>query len=123
MEKIVSPSAVRLTLPRKWRIHNVFHVSLLEPYITGGQTLPDTARALREMDDIEGTEEYDVEEVMDSSKTKNRVLYLVKWSGFPKRSDWTWEPYDNFSVGGLEKIRIFHLSHPDSPRDYRLSAN
>jgi len=34
IEKIVSPLAIRLTLPRKWKIHNVFHVSLLEPYRT-----------------------------------------------------------------------------------------
>ena len=26
--------AVRFTLPQKWNIHNVFHVSLLEPYRT-----------------------------------------------------------------------------------------
>jgi len=32
IKKIVSPLAVRLTLPRKWKIHNVFHISLLEPY-------------------------------------------------------------------------------------------
>jgi len=32
IEKIVSPLAVRLTLPRNWKIHNVVHVSLLEPY-------------------------------------------------------------------------------------------
>jgi len=30
--KIVSPLAVRLTLSWKWKIHDVFHVSLLEPY-------------------------------------------------------------------------------------------
>jgi len=35
IEKIVSPLAVRLTLPRKWKIHNIFHLSLLEPYRTG----------------------------------------------------------------------------------------
>jgi len=32
IEKIVSPLAVCHTLPRKWKIHNVFHFSLLEPY-------------------------------------------------------------------------------------------
>jgi len=32
IEKIISPLAVCLTLPRKWKIHNVFHVLLLEPY-------------------------------------------------------------------------------------------
>ena len=32
IEKIVSPLAVHLMLLWKWKIHNVFHVSLLEPY-------------------------------------------------------------------------------------------
>jgi len=32
VEKVVSPLTVRLTLSCKWNIHNVFHVSLLEPY-------------------------------------------------------------------------------------------
>ena len=31
IEKMVSPLTARLTLPRKWKIHNVFHISLLEP--------------------------------------------------------------------------------------------
>ena len=34
VEKIIKPLAVRLTLPQKWKIHDVFHVSLLEPYRT-----------------------------------------------------------------------------------------
>jgi len=34
IEKLVSPLAARLMLPRKWKIHNIFHVSLLEPYRT-----------------------------------------------------------------------------------------
>jgi len=67
IEKIVSPLAVRLTLPRKWKIHNVFHVSLLEPYqASKHRAPPDPSKVLREADDIEQSEEYDVEEVMSS---------------------------------------------------------
>jgi len=39
IEKIVSPLAVHLTLPRKWKMHNVFHVLLL-PYRTSEQRAP-----------------------------------------------------------------------------------
>ena len=47
IEIIVSPLAVRLTLPRKWKIHNVFHVSLLEPYRTSEhQAPPDPSKVL-----------------------------------------------------------------------------
>jgi len=64
IEKIISPLAVRLTLPRKWKIHNVFHVSLLEPYRTSEyRAPPDPAKILREADDIEQSDQYDVEEV------------------------------------------------------------
>jgi len=40
IEKIVSPLTVRLPLRRKWKIHNVFHVSLLEPYRTSEHRAP-----------------------------------------------------------------------------------
>jgi len=126
IEKIISPLAVRLTLPRKWKIHNVFHVSLLEPYRTSEHRAPpDPSKVLREADDIEQSEEYDLKEVMSSTErgrgNSKRVLYLVQWLDYPERKDWTEEPYDNFSVGGLEKLREFHQRNPDAPRDYRLT--
>jgi hypothetical protein len=121
IEKIISPLAVKLTLPRKWKIHNVFHVSLVEPYRVGNRAPPDPSKILREADDIEGSQEYDVDEVMSSTKKGRRVLYLVKWLDFPDRRDWTEEPFDNFSVGGLDKLRSFHSKNPDAPRDYRLT--
>jgi len=109
IEKIVSPLAVRLTLPRKWKIHNVFHVSLLEPYQTSEHRAPpDLSKVLQEADGIEQSEEYDVDEVMSSVErghgNNERILYLVKWLDYPERKDWTEEPFDNFSVGGLEKL-------------------
>jgi len=121
IEKIISPLTVRLTLSQKWKVHNVFHIALLEPYRTSEHRAPpDPSKVLREADDIEQSEEYDVEEVMSSQKHGRRVLYLVKWLDYPERKDWTEEPFDNFSEGGLEKLREFHQQNPDTPKDYRL---
>ena len=107
-------------MTRKWKIHDVFHVSLVEPYRTGDQrSPPNAAKVLREADDIEQSEEYDVEEVMSSTKKGRRILYLVKWLDYPNRKDWTEEPFDNFSTGGLDKLREFHRKNPTTPRDYQ----
>jgi len=94
IEKIISPLAARLTLPRKWKIHNVFHVSLLEPCRTSEhRASPDPSKVLREADDIQQSEEYDVEEVMSSVEygqgNNKRILYLVKWLDYLERKDWT----------------------------------
>jgi hypothetical protein len=103
--------------------HNVFHVSLLEPYKADNlRGHVDPSKVLREADDIEQSEEYDVEEVMGSTKKGRRILYLVKWLDYPDRKDWTKEPFDNFSPGGLDKLREFHQRNPDAPRNYRLTA-
>ena len=37
---VISPTAVRLNLLKKWHIHNSFYISLLEPYRTGLQETP-----------------------------------------------------------------------------------
>jgi len=128
IEKIISLLAVRLTLPRKWKIHNVFHVSLLEPYRTSEHRAPPhPSKVLREADDIEQSEEYDVDKVMSSVergwRNHKRILYLVKWLDYLERKDWTEEPFDNFSVGGLEKLREFHQRNPDAPKDYQLTED
>jgi hypothetical protein len=32
VEKVITLTAIRVTLLRSWGIHNIFHVNLLEPY-------------------------------------------------------------------------------------------
>jgi hypothetical protein len=119
IKKIICPLAVKLTLPRKWKIHVVFHVSLVQPYRRSKHwEPPNPAKVLREADDIEQSEEYDVEKVMASSKKGRWVRYLVKWLDYPDRKDWTEEPFDNFSVGRLEKLREFHRRNPAAVKNY-----
>jgi len=103
-------------------------MSLLEPYRTSEHRAPpDPSKVLREADDIEQSEEYNVDEIMSSVErgqgNNKRILYLVKWLDYPERKDWTEEPFDNFSVGGLEKLREFHRCNPDAPKDYRLTED
>jgi len=58
IEKIVAPLAVRLMLSWKWKIHNVFHIPLLEPYRASEHRVPpDPSKVLREADDIEQSKE------------------------------------------------------------------
>jgi len=99
---------------------------LFEPYGTSEHRAPpDPSKVLREADNIEPSEEYDVEEVMSSVElgrgNNKRILYLIKLLDYPEHKDWTEEPFDNFSVGSLEKLREFHQQNPDAPRDYRLT--
>jgi hypothetical protein len=81
VKNVISPTAVRLTLRRKWKIHNVFHVSLIEPFRSGTRAPPDPSKILWEADEVEGSEAYDIDEVMTSYKSGNGVLYVIKWLG------------------------------------------
>ena len=121
MEKIVFPFAVKLTIPRKWKIHDVFHVSLIKPFRTVTNAVPDPSQVLCEVNNIENSTEYDVDDVMASAKKGRHVLYLIKLLDYPDQWDWTNERLANFSVGGLEKHQEFHRWNPDVPSDYRLT--
>ena len=37
IEKDISPTAVRLILPQRWKTHPSFHVSELEPFVSSSQ--------------------------------------------------------------------------------------
>ena len=122
IQQLISPTAVRLTLPHKWRTHPTFHVAEVKPFVPGNRPV-DYEKVLREVADIEADEEYDVEEIKESIKRRNSVLYHVKWLGFPKKKDWTFEPYENFSTEARTKLYQFHINNPAAPRDHRVTSD
>ena len=62
-------------------------------------------------------------EIKGSIKCRNSVLYHVKWLGFPKKKDWTFEPYKNFSTEAQMKLYQFYINNPSSPRDDRVTSD
>ena len=81
-----------LSLPENWRIHPVFHASLLSPFknteIHGENFIwppPDL---------IKGQPEYEVEAIISHRQSGKGQAYLVKWKGYAI-SENTWEPERN----------------------------
>jgi len=103
--KKIGSVAYRLQLPLSWKIHPVFHVSLLRPAVINEQLHPDVIDDnLRPPPDIiDDEEEYEVETVLDhkGGKRKNRRQYLVKWKGYP---DTTWESRSNLMRHAAESV-------------------
>ena len=125
--KILSPSAVKLTLPSTWGGPRSFHVSLLEPYRSSKKGLrepPDPDVVMRDADELDDDEGlWEIDEVIGSSiDSEGTVKYLTKWVGYPDPDNWTEEPYENFAEGsdGLGALRTFHRKFPNAARDMRM---
>ena len=110
--KQINKVAYRLELPTSMKIHPVFHVSLLEPYKES--TLPGRVQEPPPPIEIEGDEEFEVSEILDSRIHRRRLEYLVHWQGYDI-SERTWEPASNLE-SAPEMIQEFHRQYPQKPR-------
>ncbi|QRW24723.1 hypothetical protein RhiXN_11635 [Rhizoctonia solani] len=87
LEKI-SSHAYRLKLPETLKIHDIFYVGLLSKvYKSPSQPFPECPPP----ETIEGEEEYEVEQIIDSKRQKGKWLYLIKWKGYGPEDN-SWEP-------------------------------
>jgi glycosylphosphatidylinositol phospholipase D len=65
---------------------------------------------------VEGEEEWEVEEILDSRRMRGRLQYLVKWRGFV---DPTWEPEENLTE--VEAVDTYHKRYPARPAPIRAA--
>ena len=100
----VRTQAYHLRLPEHWKIHPVFHVSLLEPHQwgEGGETAE--SQPLPEL--IEGEEQWEVEVILDKRTLRGKEHYLVQWKGFSTKHDF-WQPAKNVE-GAPKLIDVYH---------------
>jgi hypothetical protein len=109
IKKVLSPITYQLTLPPTWKIHDVFHVDLLTPYIETDFHSPNYTRPPPDL--INEEEEYEVEQVLSSRRhgRGRKVQYLVKWKGYPD-SDNEWVNWDDMHAE--EALEDFRKQNP-----------
>ena len=89
-----------MQLPDTFKIHDVFHVSLLRPYVADGRVQPPPLPVFEE------GASYEVERVLShedrGSRSRPKKFYLIKWLGYALEHN-SWEPECNFSVEVLKE--------------------
>ena len=114
--KRIGLQAYQLALPPTMRhIHDVFHVSLLDPVKATrlDPHLPPAPPALYVKDD---QKYFEVEDILDSKREGRRLYYLIKWKGYPE-SENSWELLSGIPARGL--VKEFHRRNPGKPGEPR----
>ena len=88
-------------------IHDVFHVSLLEPYVSDGRSAPELPPPI----EVAGEEEYELEEILQSAYRYNAFCYQVKYKGYSAEES-EWLPAENLE-NAPDMVCEFHAVYPN----------
>jgi predicted aspartyl protease len=106
----VGTHAYRLKFPKSIKRHPVVHVSEIEP--ASNDPLPGQVHAPPPPVVIDGEEEWEVEEVVDSRRRYRKLEYKVKWVGDEEA---TWQPAGDLEHAA-DMVELFHQKYPNKPR-------
>lgn len=108
----IGSSSFALELPEQWKIHNVFHASLLKPYIKNEEHGPNWTKPPANL--INDKEEYKIDQIMKCRCVKKKWEYYVSWKGYPTTEN-MWIPLEDFKHARETSVK-WHRKHPKKPR-------
>src|ERR1700712_4394000 len=109
---MIGTSAYKLALPPLMAIHNTFHISLLEPY--ENNRFPSQIQEPPPPIQIEGENEYELDEIIDSRFHYNKLQYRAKWKGYSPVHDKVWYSAENFN-NAERSVQQFRERYPLKP--------
>ena len=114
----ISDVAYQLALPPHWKIHNVFHASLLTPYHETEIHGPNYLKPPPDV--IDGEPKWEVEEITGVRMFGRRQekQYWVRWKGYTTAHD-SWEP--TMSVHAPKLVEEFHKKQRRSNKRTTMS--
>lgn len=100
----LSDLVYELELPKRWKIHPVFHAALLTPFRETAEHGPSFPQPPPDI--IEGTEEYEIEAIIAHRGNHQRRQYLVKWAGYPD-SENQWMPTRELTRNAIDILNRY----------------
>ncbi|KAJ1039059.1 hypothetical protein NDA10_002941 [Ustilago hordei] len=98
VQEQVGRRAYRITLPANLRVHDVFHVSMLEPARTS--SLPQRAEQPTIPSLPDEDLDFEVEALIDKRSHNGTTEYKVLWRGYSEEAA-SWEPVENLNCPDL----------------------
>ncbi|UTT90697.1 hypothetical protein NDA17_003936 [Ustilago hordei] len=98
VQERVGCQAYRITLPANLRVHDVFHVSMLEPARTS--SLPQHAEQPTIPSLPDEDLDFEVEALIDKHSHNGTTEYKVLWRGYSEEAA-SWEPVENLNCPDL----------------------
>ena len=109
--------AFNLEISTRWKIHPIFHVSLLEPYRNSNH--PGREKPPGEPEEIDCDLEWEVERIVKSEiityvprrRRMQEIRYFIKWAGCSEDEN-TWEPPESLG-NAQELVEAFHRENAE----------
>ncbi|SOV04157.1 uncharacterized protein UDID_17020 [Ustilago sp. UG-2017a] len=108
VQERIGRRAYRITLPANLRVHDVFHVSMLEPARTSSLAQRAEQPTIPSLPDEDL--DFEVEALIDKRSHQGVIEYKVLWRGYSEEAA-SWEPVSNLNCPDL--IQEYEVSEGD----------